>query len=280
MLRQNRIGALVVLMVLAVASVGAKASDETKYPDWKGQWIRLGGIQWDPTKPLGRAEQPPLTAEYQAIFEAGLARQAAGGQGNDPTYTCIPPGMPRTMTVVYPMEILVTPETTYVMIEYAGQLRRIYTDGRDWPETLERSFIGYSIGKWIDEDGDGRYDTLTVETRGMKGPRTFDASGIPLHGDNETVVKERIFLDKTNPNVLHNMITVIDHALTRPWTVDKTYRRNTNPRPPWREFYCIEGNVNIVIGKENYFLSADGLLMPAKKEQAPPDLRYFPWVKK
>jgi hypothetical protein len=30
-----------------------------------------------------------------------------------------------------------------------------------------------------------------------------------------------------------------------------------------------------VINKENYFLSADGLLMPAKKDQVPPDLRYF-----
>jgi hypothetical protein len=30
-----------------------------------------------------------------------------------------------------------------------------------------------------------------------------------------------------------------------------------------------------VIGKENYFLRADGLLMPAKKNQAPPDLRNF-----
>jgi hypothetical protein len=38
---------------------------------------------------------------------------------------------------------------------------------------------------------------------------------------------------------------------------------------------CNENNVNIVIGKENYFLSADGFLMPAKKDQAPPDLRYF-----
>ena len=108
----------------------------------------------------------------------------------------------------------------------------------------------------------------------------FTRTGLPLHSDNMSVFKERFYLDKTDPNVLHNMITVIDHALTRPWTVDKTYRRNTNPRPAWREFYCIEGNVNIVIGKENYFMSADGLLMPAKKEQAPPDLRYFPWVKK
>jgi hypothetical protein len=71
------------------------------------------------------------------------------------------------------------------------------------------------------------------------------------------------------------MITVIDDALTRPWTVDKTYRRNPSPRPAWREFYCVEGNVHIVIGKENYYLAADGLLMPTKKDQAPPDLRYF-----
>jgi hypothetical protein len=57
--------------------------------------------------------------------------------------------------------------------------------------------------------------------------------------------------------------------------IDKTYRRNPNPRPKWREASCVEGNANIVIGKENYWLSGDGFLMPAKKDQPPPDLRYF-----
>jgi hypothetical protein len=38
---------------------------------------------------------------------------------------------------------------------------------------------------------------------------------------------------------------------------------------------CPENNNQVVINKENYFLSADGLLMPAKRDQAPPDLRYF-----
>jgi hypothetical protein len=38
---------------------------------------------------------------------------------------------------------------------------------------------------------------------------------------------------------------------------------------------CIEGSHQIVVGNENYFLSGDGLLMPTKKDQAPPDLRYF-----
>ena len=157
------------------------------------------------------------------------------------------------------MEILITAQTTYIMIEYAGQLRRIYTDGRDWPETLERSFIGYSIGKWEDEDGDGRYDTLVVETRGMKGPRTFDASGIPLHKDNDTIVKERIYLDKADPNILHDEITTIDNALTRPWTVTRNYRRER--KPIWFEYVCAEGNHHVVVGRENYFVSDDGFAL-------------------
>ena len=33
--------------------------------------------------------------------------------------------------------------------------------------------------------------------------------------------------------------------------------------------------LHVVIGEQNYFLSADGLLMPARKDQPPPDLRYF-----
>jgi hypothetical protein len=31
----------------------------------------------------------------------------------------------------------------------------------------------------------------------------------------------------------------------------------------------------IAIGKESYFFSGDRLLMPVRKDQPPPDLRYF-----
>ena len=255
------------------ALAGAYAFDESRYPDWAGQW-RLGPpTKWDPTKPPGREQEAPLTQEYQAIFEANLADQAAGGQGTDPTYICIPDGMPRAMNVVFPMEIVIMPKITYIMIEYLGMLRRIYTDGRDWPQDQEPAFMGYSIGKWIDTERHGRYDVLEVETRNMKGPRAFEPSGIPLHSDNQTVVKERIYLDKDNPDILHDEITTIDHALTRPWTVHKKYRRERNPI--WIEAVCSESNPHLRIGKENYMLSADGYLMPTKKGQEPPDLRYF-----
>jgi len=37
----------------------------------------------------------------------------------------------------------------------------------------------------------------------------------------------------------------------------------------------MDNNNHLEIGGQNYMLSADGLLMPAKKDQPPPDLRYF-----
>ena len=269
MLHRIALGAFVMALGLA----DAEAFDDSKYPDWKGQWIRRPetGGQWDPNKPPGRAQQAPFTPEYQAVYEAGLRDNTLGGHGNNTTPTCTPPGMPRAMIVYEPMEILVVPETTYIYIEFMGQFRRIYTDARAWPAAIAPSYRGYSIGQWIDEDGDGRFDTLVVETRAFKGPRTFDGA-MPLHKDNQTVVQERIHLDKADNNILRNEVTTIDHALTRPWTVTRSYTREREPH--WFEYPC-EMNEHIFIGKENYLKSADGHLMPARKDQAPPDLRRF-----
>ena len=260
--------AIVLAAALSSAMVAAHAFDESKYPDLKGMWRGTGGNKWTPA-----GQKAPLTPEYQAIYEANLADQAAGGHGTDPTYTCLPPGMPRQMNVYEPMEIVVTAGTTHLLMEHIHDSRRIYTDGRDWPEELEPAFRGHSIGKWIDADGDGRYDVLEVETRGVKGPRSFDSTGLPLHEDNQTIVKERIYLDKDNPDTLHDVITTIDHALTRPWTVDRLYARDHHAR--WKERNCHEFNNHVFIGSEQYFLSADGKLMPVKANQPAPDLHYF-----
>ena len=212
---------------LCITAGLASAQDLSKYPDWSGQWKRTSGIQWDPSKPLGPAQKPPLTPEYQARYEANLRDQAAGGQGDDRTGACIPHGMPRVMTVVYPMEIIIMPKTTYILTDYTVP-RRIFTDGRQWPEELEPTFNGLSIGRWVDEGPDGRYTTLEVETRGFKSPRTYEASGIRLHDDGESIIKERIYQDKNDKNTLYDEITTIDHALTRPWTITKKIR----PRDP------------------------------------------------
>jgi hypothetical protein len=272
MSERHPLAAFALAAALSMAATGARALDDTKYPDWTGQWRNASGGHFDPSKPRMR-QQAPLTEEYQKIFEAGLADQAAGGQGNDPMYRCIPPGMPRAAIVYEGMEIAITPNMVYMMIEVLNQLRRIQTNGRDFPQEIEPSFVGYSIGKWVDQDGDGRYDTLLIETRGLKGPRVFDSTGIPLHRDNQTVVKERITQDPADRDVLHNEVTTIDHALTHPWTVTRNYRREKNP--VWTEQICAEENHHVVIGKENYYVSQDGFLMPVRKNQPPPDLRFF-----
>ena len=274
MLCLSRIAAAVAATLLTVAA--ARAQDMSKYPDWSGQWRRPANVapSWDPTKPPGLGQQAPLTGEYQAIFEATLKDRAVGGLAGDPTGLCLPHGLPRMMVAIFPVEFVVTPKVTYYMTDYTTS-RRIFTDGRDWPKDIPLSFNGYSIGKWIDTDGDGRYDLLEIETRGFKSPRTFEGSGLPLHRDGESIIKERISLDAADKNLLHDEITVIDHALTRPWTVDKKYVLNPTPHPEWPEYYCGEANAQIALGKDNYFLSADGLLMPTRKDQPPPDLRYF-----
>ncbi len=260
---------------LCAAGAGASAAGELTHPDWKGQWIRSGSASFDPTKPAGRGQQAPLTDEYRAVMEASLAAQAAGGQGNDPMARCIPPGMPRMM-IGYGlgMEILITADTTHILFgEPMRQLRRIYTDGRAWPQTMEPSFSGYSIGRWEDDDGHGHYATIAVETRAIKSPRSLDSSGIPVHADGQTIVKERIYLDPAKPGLLYDEETVLDHALTRPWTVRRTYRQVRDP--VWLETICDEADPQIRIGAEDYFLTSGRLLMPTRKDQPPPDLRNF-----
>jgi hypothetical protein len=279
-------GTVALAACLAMAVIDAWAFDQSKYPDWAGAWRRIpvpgvtGQPGYDQTKRLGPAQQAPLTPQAEAVLKASMADQAKGGQGNYPTYICLSPGMPWVMTPYGSMEFVITPDTTHIFIEHVHDSRRIFTDGRDWPANIQPTFDGYSIGRWLDTTGNGRFDTLEAETRFFKGPRSFEPSGMALHADNQTIVKERIYLDKADPTLLHNDMTVIDHALTRPWSVAKKYRRDPAEQPFWPEYMCAESTGLIYIGADMYFLGGDGNLMPARKDQAPPDLTYFNQPKK
>ena len=264
---------------LALSIAGARAFDEAKYPDWKGQWLQHGGSAdspWDPTKPPGAGQQAPLTPEYQAIFEASIKSAAESGLPPDPTARCIPAGVPRVMMAIQPMEIVITPGITYFMLEEFSTLRQVYTDGRKFPDYIEPSFTGTSIGQWQDSNRQGRFDTLLIETRGIRGPHAYDSSGLPFHKDDEAVVSEKLYADKADPNILHDEITVTDHALTRPWMVTRSYRRTASPaQAQWSDFNCMTDPNRIQIGTQNYKLSPEGLLKPAVRGQRPPDLKYF-----
>ncbi len=76
---------VIIAATLSMAPVTASAFDESKYPEFQGQWKRkLGTINsWDETKRPGLPQTPPLTPEYRQRWEASMADQAAGGQGLD-----------------------------------------------------------------------------------------------------------------------------------------------------------------------------------------------------
>src|SRR2546421_168291 len=140
-MHELRFLAAIVLTAILLAPASARILDESKFPDLKGQWDRVGVPNWTP------AGTPPFTSE--------------------------------------------------------------------------------------EEDGDGKLDVLEVETRHLLNPRVYDASGLPFHTDGKTIVKERIYLDKADKDILYDEITVFDNALTRPWSITKKAKRSPKARPLW-----------------------------------------------
>jgi hypothetical protein len=75
----------------------------------------------------GRGQRAPLTPEYQAIHDASLADQAAGGLGGDLDHArCGAEGMPFMMVAFRPLEFVITPQMTYIIVADYDPLRRIF----------------------------------------------------------------------------------------------------------------------------------------------------------
>jgi hypothetical protein len=75
----NAIASVALVAALMMPAPAARALDESKYPDWSGQWSRVpdgGPPRYDTSKPL-RAQQAPMKPEYRALHEASMADQDA-----------------------------------------------------------------------------------------------------------------------------------------------------------------------------------------------------------
>jgi hypothetical protein len=180
--------ALAGVFMLTVSAV--KASADAKYPDWRGAWERWappnatrdtgdsgagftagGQPSFDQTKPWGIGQQAPLIPEYQKVLEDSIADQAKGSQGNhfDHGVRCMPAGMPLMTIAFYPLEF-----------GEHDHYRRIFTDGRDWPESGEPTYAGYSIGRWS-----GRIEArigLRMMPTFPRSPLSFRTASFPQYG--------------------------------------------------------------------------------------------------
>jgi hypothetical protein len=202
--------------------------------DWSGVWSNYGSRNFDPTTESGKPQpNAPLTPAARKDYEAYLAAVAAGQPRGD--IGCVPEGPPRIMRAPYPHEVVVTPKETWILSEFKGEIRRIYTDGRKAPtgDDLDHTYEGYSTGRW---EG----DTLVFDTVGLK-EGTIDSGGL-AHSDQLTI-HER--MRRVDADTLEDEITLTDPVVfTRPWTVVRQYKH----RPDWemKEFVCAENERNPV----------------------------------
>jgi len=151
----------------------------------------------------------------------------------DPEGFCLPPGGPRMMATPYQMEILQLPDQKRIVMIFEGAThvwREVYMDGRRFPEDLNPTYLGYSIGHY---EG----DALVVENKGFNENSWFDYFGHP-HTDLMSVVER---WTRPNKQTLHYQATVTDPgAYTRPFTVAWDIPWNAGAELP--EYICQENN--------------------------------------
>ncbi|MDP9013408.1 MAG: hypothetical protein M3O41_12255 [Pseudomonadota bacterium] len=227
-------GMVAMLLLGALSAQGAAKQVKKVAPaDFSGVWALSPkqGRTYDPD--AGLKQQPPLKPEWKEQWDKTRARQVAGMRVWDPLSRCLPPGMPRTMSGSYPMEILMTPGRVTVLTELYNETRRIWTDGRGHPppDELEYTFVGDSVGHW---EG----DTLVVDTVGVREESVLDVMFIPhsdqAHFTERARLKSKDELDWT--------ITMEDPVVyTKPWTVTRKFVR-APPGEGVREFVCAENN--------------------------------------
>jgi hypothetical protein len=118
--------------------------------------------------------RPEALARKQANF-AQRVTASVPGDGvepplGDPELKCWMPGVPRSMYMPYPFQIVQTPETVLITHEFNGTTRLVRMD---WPEESpvdNTFFMGWSRGRW---DG----DTLVIDVTGLNDKNWLDRAG-------------------------------------------------------------------------------------------------------
>jgi hypothetical protein len=235
MRRVNQLGA-VTLGLVAIASAGrAIAADE---PDFSGVWQAYASVSQS-----GPGQAAALTDAGAALVDAYFAQY--GDDFAEPGAYCVPPGMPATMTsmVSYPIEIIHSPNRLTMLAELDMQVRRIYMDGRAFPDDYPTSRMGYSIGRW---DG----ETLVVETALLgeylmrSWPRTENTQIVERvtraqRGD-LSVVRNGFPPESASDDLLVFEITVTDTQLYKePQRITMYYQRI--PGDEFLEYDCAAG---------------------------------------
>jgi hypothetical protein len=218
----HRAHPLKLLLCLAALAAGISGAADNTAPSAAGHEALLG--IWVPDAAprsllTSSGKAPPLTAEAAKLYAERRQRLTKGDAAFDPTSWCAGPGMPRILTMQYPLEIRADASRIAFIHGWYRWFRSVDmgTGALDPPLPLT---MGFPVGHW---EG----DTLVIRTIGLIDSTVMDASGLP-HSEQMTLTERlRVLPDGR----LEDRINIDDPENYRqPWETVLTFHRDAAAR--------------------------------------------------
>jgi len=257
------------LCVLSVCAAGQGTAPQTGHPDLTGMWNGgpARGLVINKEDPFGAylaardgslvnferdntiiRRMDPNRPFYKPEFWEKVQKGDQNGNTEDPSYGCMPGGVPRMGP---PAKIVQT--ATELLFFYVSppaqgwgdQYRIIPIDGRDHTplDQLDGTWKGESIGHW---EG----DTMVIDTIGFNDTSWLDIGGY-FHSENMHVI-ERM---RREGNTLTWQATVEDpDVLIKPWVTNpRVLRLNSDPKAMLEESLpCVERDLSHLVNREHH----------------------------
>lgn len=209
------------LCAAALSACTSSASDSARATS-EGQQA-LFGI-WVPDAAPRRlltsdGKAPPLLADAAKLYDERTRRLASGDASFDPTSWCAGPGMPRILTMPYPLEIRADANRVAFIHGWYRWFRTVDMSPGAVDPPLPLT-MGFPVGQW---EG----STLVIRTVGLIDTTVMDASGLP-HSEQLTLTERLRLLPDGR---LENRITIDDpEHYTQPWETVLTFHRDAAAR--------------------------------------------------
>jgi hypothetical protein len=235
------------------------------HPNFSGIWQALNEANWDleahaaragmmtqaGAMPLARVPAAPVlalgtvgsvpgsigvvdggTIPYQPWAAAQKKDNQEHWLDRDPEIKCFLAGVPRSMYLPYPFQIIQGGNKIEMVFEYSSSGRTINLDKVE--KLPDDTYNGFSVGRW---EG----DTLVVDVSGFNDKTWFDRAG--NFATDTLHVVERF----TPAGSLNDMLAIRYEAtiedpkvFTRPWKISMPFYRRIEPHAQLMEFRCQE----------------------------------------
>jgi hypothetical protein len=255
----------VALFTVRSAGQGQRPARLDGHPNFSGVWQALNEANWDLEAHAARAGfltqagvHPLAVVPAAPALAMGAAGSVPGSIGvveggpipyqpwaaaqkkdnsehwldRDPEVKCFLAGVPRSMYMPHPFQIVQGGKKVEIVFSYSSSGRTIHLEKVD--PLPDDTYNGFSLGRW---DG----DTLVVDTNGFNGKTWFDRAG--NFASDALQVTER-FTPAGNLNDMFAVryeATITDpKVFTRPWKISMPLYRRIEPNAQLMEFRCIE----------------------------------------